>query len=268
MNRLLQNINVAGTALFFQILAVGGAAGTGETWAYSLIVLAVCWSNTPHHTSPHHTASRPSRLNSTPHPHPPRATQRQQTDQRLAVPHISVPDLRYLDWDALAAAGFKAAVFDKDNTLCRPFALEVDAALAPALEAARRAFGGRLALYSNSAGLEQYDPDGSEAAALEAAFGVHCLRHREKKPAGGCRELEEHFGCARMGCVCRACEGLCGPSRRVTSCRRCFLLTVAPRRPLVTPNLLNPRTQTTHPKQNPKQKGAPRPTSCSSATAI
>jgi hypothetical protein len=35
---------------------------------------------------------------------------------------------------------------------------------------------------------------GEEADALEAAFGIHCLRHRDKKPAGSCDELEAHFG--------------------------------------------------------------------------
>ncbi len=97
-----------------------------------------------------------------------------------------------------------------------------------------------MAIYSNSAGLQQYDPEGGqrlqlgaiavavavggwrfvgeercrhaasdakttpahtpnnttgeEAEALEASFGIHCLRHRDKKPAGSCDELESHFG--------------------------------------------------------------------------
>lgn len=40
-----------------------------------------------------------------------------QSDQRLALPHLSVPDIRWVNWDALAAAGFRGCVFDKDNTL-------------------------------------------------------------------------------------------------------------------------------------------------------
>lgn len=165
------------------------------------------------------------------------------------MPHISVADLRWINWDALSAAGFKACVFDKDNTLCKPFAVEVDESLRGSVEAARAAFGGKLAIYSNSAGLAQYDPQGvlrvfcsisgcqlcvrraavralstvcihglqsslaapirplhahfwlqllyttgEEAEALEAQFGIHCLRHTDKKPAGGCSELEAHFG--------------------------------------------------------------------------
>jgi phosphatidylglycerophosphatase GEP4 len=36
---------------------------------------------------------------------------------------------------------------------------------------------------------------GMEAAELEAALGLPVLRHREKKPAGGPEDLEQHFGC-------------------------------------------------------------------------
>eukprot|EP00877_Chromochloris_zofingiensis_P007482 jgi/Chrzof1/2988/Cz12g07050.t1 len=138
MNRLLQNINTAGTSLFFQII----------------------WN-----------------------------------DQRLAIPHISVPDIRWIKWEALKAAGFKGCVFDKDNTLCEPFALEVHPKLQQSLADCRDVFDGRMVLFSNSAGLLQYDPQGEEAAALEAVFGIPVLRHTQKKPAGGCEELEQHFGC-------------------------------------------------------------------------
>lgn len=40
-----------------------------------------------------------------------------QSDRPLALPHLSVADIRWVDWRALAAAGFKGCVFDKDNTL-------------------------------------------------------------------------------------------------------------------------------------------------------
>ncbi|KAF8061355.1 DTX44 [Scenedesmus sp. PABB004] len=139
MNKLLQNVNLAGTGLFFQILA---------------------------------------------------------GNQSLALPHVSVPDITWVDWAALRAAGFKLCVFDKDNTLCAPFELAVPGRLAPAFAACRDAFGGAVCLYSNSAGLAQYDPRGEEAAALEGAFGVAVARHADKKPAGGCAELQAQFGCA------------------------------------------------------------------------
>lgn len=46
------------------------------------------------------------------------------------------------------------------------------------------------------AGLKGYDSDYSKAAEVERALGVPVLRHREKKPAGGCEELLQQFGCA------------------------------------------------------------------------
>lgn len=117
------------------------------------------------------------------------------SDQPLALPHLSVPDIRWVNWGALRAAGFQGCVFDKDNTLTEPYSLELHPHVKTSLEECRRVFDGRLVLYSNSAGLQQFDPEGKEAAALEAALGIPVLRHREKKPAGGSEDMEQHFGC-------------------------------------------------------------------------
>lgn len=117
-------------------------------------------------------------------------------DNSLAIPHLSVKDISQVNWGALKQAGLRGCIFDKDNTLCKPFALTVDPALLASLEDCMQVFDGKVVLFSNSAGLEQYDPEGLEADALEKAFGVKVLRHREKKPAGGCGEVEELFGCS------------------------------------------------------------------------
>ncbi|CAI5489156.1 unnamed protein product [Closterium sp. Naga37s-1] len=114
----------------------------------------------------------------------------------LAVPHVSVPDIRWIDWKAVHAAGFKAVVFDKDNTLTLPYKMQVEDGLVASLDVCRETFGSRgIAILSNSAGLKQYDPDGSLAAAMEQALGVPVILHTEKKPGGGAAELETHFGC-------------------------------------------------------------------------
>ena len=84
-----------------------------------------------------------------------------QGDAPLALPHLAVPSIDSLDWGALARAGFRGCVFDKDNTLTAPYAAAVEPALRPALERCRAAFDGRLVLFSNSAGLSQYDPEGA-----------------------------------------------------------------------------------------------------------
>lgn len=117
-------------------------------------------------------------------------------NQSLAIPHISVTDIRSINWEAMKTAGFKGLVFDKDNTLSEPFATVIDPRLANSLAKALEVFEGKAVLYSNSAGLEQYDPLGEEAAGLEAALGIPVLRHKEKKPAGGNAELCAHFGCS------------------------------------------------------------------------
>ncbi|KAL4854406.1 putative phosphatidylglycerophosphatase [Chlorella vulgaris] len=117
------------------------------------------------------------------------------SDQPLALPHLSVADLRWIDWPALKAAGFRGCVFDKDNTLTEPYELELHPHVRDSLAECSRVFEGRLVLYSNSAGLQQFDPDGKEAAVLEAALGIPVLRHREKKPSGGSEDIEQHFEC-------------------------------------------------------------------------
>ena len=48
-----------------------------------------------------------------------------QGNETLAMPHLSVPDIRWVDWQAVRRAGFEGAAFDKDNTLTLPFLEEV-----------------------------------------------------------------------------------------------------------------------------------------------
>jgi len=116
-------------------------------------------------------------------------------DQHLAVPHISVPDIRWIDWKALHDRGFQGVVFDKDNTLTAPYALAVWPALATPLQECQSVFEGRIALLSNSAGLYQFDPDGVEAKSLEDRLGIPVIRHGTKKPAGTAEDLAKHFHC-------------------------------------------------------------------------
>ena len=112
----------------------------------------------------------------------------------MAIPHLEVEDLREVRWGDLRAAGFQGCIFDKDNTLTEPYRLELQPSAAESLAECHAAFDGRIVLYSNSAGLEQFDPEGEEAEALEKALGVPVLRHKEKKPAGGPEDVEKHFG--------------------------------------------------------------------------
>ena len=112
----------------------------------------------------------------------------------MAIPHLEVEDLRQVRWAALKAAGFEGCIFDKDNTLTEPYRMKLCPSAAAALAECASIFNGRIVLYSNSAGLEQFDPEGAEAEGLEKALGIPVLRHKEKKPAGGPEDVEMHFG--------------------------------------------------------------------------
>ncbi|KAL7000676.1 Phosphatidylglycerophosphate phosphatase 1, chloroplastic/mitochondrial [Sarracenia purpurea var. burkii] len=116
-------------------------------------------------------------------------------DRHLALPHISVPDIRYIDWAELKRSGFRGVIFDKDNTITAPYSLTLWAPLGSSLDRCKSVFGNDIAVFSNSAGLYEFDPDGMKARALEGAIGIKVIRHRVKKPAGTADEIEEHFGC-------------------------------------------------------------------------
>ena len=71
----------------------------------------------------------------------------------LLAPHFSVGTVGEVDFPKLRAAGVRAVLFDKDNTLTRPYELELHPAAADGLRAAVAAFGAdRVAVLSNSAG--------------------------------------------------------------------------------------------------------------------
>lgn len=73
-------------------------------------------------------------------------------NKHLAVPHVTVPDIRYIDWAELKNRGFQGVVFDKDNTITVPYSLSLWAPLRPAIEQCKSLFGSNIAVFSNSAG--------------------------------------------------------------------------------------------------------------------
>ncbi|KAM3382678.1 phosphatidylglycerophosphate phosphatase 1, chloroplastic/mitochondrial [Capsicum galapagoense] len=115
--------------------------------------------------------------------------------KHLALPHVFVPDIRYIDWNELKKRGFEGVVFDKDNTITMPYSLNLWSPLASSMEQCKSLFGNNIAVFSNSAGLTEYDPDGRKARILERAIGIKVIRHRLKKPAGTAEEIERQFGC-------------------------------------------------------------------------
>nr|GLL47253.1 uncharacterized protein LOC109162082 isoform X1 [Ipomoea trifida] len=115
--------------------------------------------------------------------------------KHLVIPHIAVPDIRYIDWAELKRRGFEGVVFDKDNTLTFPYSLRLWSPLRSSIEQCKALFGNNIAVFSNSSGLFEYDPDGRNAKILERAIGIKVIRHRLKKPAGTAEEIERQFGC-------------------------------------------------------------------------
>lgn len=110
----------------------------------------------------------------------------------LYMPACSAPDIRWIDFGALRAAGYRAICFDKDNTLTLPYAERLYEPLQAALDNCLCHFStNNILVISNSAGSGD-DRDGALARSLEAALGLPVLRHQWKKPALG-KEIMQHF---------------------------------------------------------------------------
>ncbi|KAF8305928.1 hypothetical protein DL93DRAFT_2089147 [Clavulina sp. PMI_390] len=89
----------------------------------------------------------------------------------LAAPAVRVPSIRHLDFEALKRAGYKGAVFDKDNCL-------------DAWRQCLRTFGKEnVVIVSNATGTRS-DPGYLEAESVAHHLGVPVLAHTTPKP--GC----------------------------------------------------------------------------------
>jgi phosphatidylglycerophosphatase GEP4 len=111
----------------------------------------------------------------------------------LLVPHVSIPTISDVNFDALKECGITGVIFDKDNTLTAPYASCIHPAAQKGLENAVSAFGiDGVAILSNSAGTLD-DPGFEDASRIESSLGINVIRHTEKKP-GGLEEVLAHFG--------------------------------------------------------------------------
>jgi len=105
---------------------------------------------------------------------------------RLVLPHFSVPDIRHLDFSALRQAGYKGAVFDKDNCITLPRKDKLVPELTDAWAECKAAFGkDNVLVVSNSVGTPDDAGDiGSESVSYH--LGVPVLRHNALKPSYSC----------------------------------------------------------------------------------
>ncbi|GJU55442.1 haloacid dehalogenase superfamily protein [Tanacetum coccineum] len=102
-------------------------------------------------------------------------------NRNWVMPHLSVKDIRSIDWAALKSKGYEGVVFDKDNTLTVPYSLALWGPISESVESCKAVFGSNVAVFSNSAGLLEYDPDGRKARALEFVIGIRVIRHSSSK---------------------------------------------------------------------------------------
>ncbi|KAH0589169.1 hypothetical protein H2248_004935 [Termitomyces sp. 'cryptogamus'] len=99
---------------------------------------------------------------------------------------ISQQDIRYIDFAALKAAGYRGAVFDKDNCITRPHKDTIVPEIQQAWDECRKTFGeGNVLIVSNSAGT-WLDPGGIQCESVTHNTGVPVLRHKTFKPAYSC----------------------------------------------------------------------------------
>ncbi|KAH7102187.1 HAD phosphatase [Auriculariales sp. MPI-PUGE-AT-0066] len=113
---------------------------------------------------------------------------------RLLVPHLTIRDLRQLDFVAMRKFGYSGAVFDKDNCLTLPLKDNLIPQLTEHWRSCKDAFGpSRVLVVSNSAGTVD-DPGAIQAESVSHALGVPVLIHLAKKPGWPCvRDVRREF---------------------------------------------------------------------------
>ncbi|GJE97319.1 HAD phosphatase [Phanerochaete sordida] len=105
---------------------------------------------------------------------------------RLVVPSLVVRDIRQLDFYELRKAGYRGAVFDKDNCLTAPHRDQLVPELTDAWCECREAFGeGNVLIVSNSAGT-RVDPGEIQAESVTFHLKTPVLRHSVFKPSYSC----------------------------------------------------------------------------------
>ncbi|KAG0337146.1 hypothetical protein BG004_007759 [Podila humilis] len=110
---------------------------------------------------------------------------------RLMIPNLVVRDIRDINFAQLHKAGIRAIAFDKDNCLTRPYGNDLYPPFEDAWKQCKGIYKDKIVIVSNSAGTHD-DKEHKGAIEIENSLGVHVLRHKEKKPAGG-EELLEYL---------------------------------------------------------------------------
>ena len=91
------------------------------------------------------------------------------TRPKLFLPHLILDDIRKVDFKLLKDSGFKAVVFDKDNTLTAPYKLILHPPFLDSWLQCKTVFGPNVLVVSNSAGTP--DDKTNEAFRIEKELG-------------------------------------------------------------------------------------------------
>jgi len=124
---------------------------------------------------------------------------------RFMLPHISVRTVQEVNFAHLRQkCGFRAVLFDKDNTLTEPYARSMPLDVKATIEECVELFGkDRVGIVSNSAGSSDDSPPRyPEACSLEADLGIKILHHGGKKPEKKViTAAEDAFGCVAQDMI-------------------------------------------------------------------
>ncbi|KAI0254430.1 mitochondrial PGP phosphatase-domain-containing protein [Lactifluus subvellereus] len=105
---------------------------------------------------------------------------------RLLLPSVTVRDIRHLNFAALRDAGYRGAIFDKDNCLTLPHHDKLVPELEAAWSTALQAFGpSNVLIVSNSAGTRE-DPAQLQAESVAHHLRAPVLLHAAPKPSYAC----------------------------------------------------------------------------------
>ncbi|TFK21985.1 hypothetical protein FA15DRAFT_681888 [Coprinopsis marcescibilis] len=105
---------------------------------------------------------------------------------RIALPHVSIKDIRQLNFRTLKKAGYRGAVFDKDNCLTIPYQDHLVPEITEVWKECLETFGdGNVIIVSNSAGT-YLDAGGIQAESVSYHLQVPVLAHKSFKPAYSC----------------------------------------------------------------------------------
>lgn len=105
-------------------------------------------------------------------------------EQRRLLPHLKKHRVTEIPFRDLHGCGIRAVIFDKDNTLTKPYVLAFPADIEATVRECQDLFGKeRVVIFSNSVGSSD-DRGALEAEAIQRELGIDVVRHEQKKPRG------------------------------------------------------------------------------------